>query len=209
MKQKIIPIDPLNPDPLLISKAAKIIKNGGVVAFPTDTCYGLAVNPFDPQALDRLFEIKGRKSGKAIILLVSDMDMLGNLIIRVSPLQKSFMEAFWPGPLTLILNKKPRVPEQLGGKQQTIGIRYPKAEIPLRLIEKVGLPITATSANQSGKPTAQSAQEIEENIGANIELILDAGHCGQTASTILDLTVTPPKILRKGQIPEYLIDRLV
>lgn len=209
MKKKIIPINPLDPDPLLISKAAKVIKNGGIVAFPTDTCYGLAVNPFDPQAVNRLFEIKGRKTCKPIILLVSGIHMLEDLIIRVSPLQKSFMEEFWPGPLTLILNKNDRIPDRLGGKCQTIGIRYPNAEIPLRLIEKVGLPITATSANLSGEPTARSAKEIQESLGENIELILDAGHHGQAASTILDLTVTPPKILRKGQISENLIDRLV
>ncbi len=208
MTKKIISINPITPDPSLISKAAKIIRNGGIVAFPSDTCYGLAVNPFDAKAVDRLFAVKGRSVSKAIILLISDIKMLENLISTLSPLSKSIMAEFWPGPLTLILNKNRRVPNELSGKNKTIGIRYPKAEIPIQLIKNLEFPLTATSANQSGKPTAESAEEIKESIGKNIELILDAGHCGQAPSTILDMTVMPPKMLRTGELSRKLIKKL-
>jgi len=208
MKNKIIPIDPDHPDPALILKAANIIKNGGIIAFPSDTCYGLATNPFDAQAVDRLFKIKGRDACKGIILLVSSMEMLEALTKNLSPLSKSMMKAFWPGPLTLILEKKPHLSDRLSGTHQTIGIRYPKAQIPIQLIKKTGFPISATSANKSGETSAQSAEEIKESLGENLDLILDAGHCKGLPSTIIDTTVIPPKLLRKGALSEKRMGKL-
>lgn len=208
MKNKIIETDTANPDPNTISIAAQVIKKGGIVAFPTDTCYGLAVNPFDANAVDRLFEIKGRNPEKAFILLVSSIEMLQKVITQISPLQKSLIKEFWPGPLTLILKKNHCVPNQVGGKNQTIGVRYPKAELSIRLIEKVGFPLTATSANRSGERPSETAKEIKESIGEKLDLILDAGRCGKPPSTILDLTVTPPKLLRKGGLSKKQLERL-
>ncbi len=209
MKKKIRTIDPNKPDPDLILETAKIIKKGGVVAFPSDTCYGLAVNPFDTQAIARLFEIKGRNTDKGIILLVSSIAMLESLTEDLSPFSKSMMKAFWPGPLTLIFKKKQHLPDQLSGTHQNIGIRYPKAQVPIRLIEKVGFPITATSANQSGSATAQTAAEIAESIGDSLDLILDAGHCNRLPSTLLDTTLMPPEILRKGIISQKQIKKFL
>lgn len=209
MKKKIIAIDPKNPDPALILKTAKIIKDGGIIAFPSDTCYGLAANPFDPEAVDRLFKIKGRNPNKGIILLIASIDMLERLTKNLSPLSESIMQEFWPGPLTLIFERKDHLLDRLAGTQQGIGIRYAKAKIPIQLVKKVGLPITATSANKSGERTAQSAEEINESIGKNLDLILDAGHCNGRPSTILDTTVIPPKMLREGILSKKLMEKLL
>lgn len=204
--KKIIQIDSTAPEPSLLLHTANILQNGGVVAFPTDTCYGLAVNPFDPSAVTRLFKIKGREATKPIILLIAQLSMLDTLVKTPSPLAKAVIQEFWPGPLTLIFQKKAVLPDLLTAGQPTIGIRLPKAIIPLKLILEAGFPLTATSANRSGQPPAVSALEIEDTLGNDLDLILDSGTCDSTPSTVLDLTGPDPNILRKGKIPSDLLE---
>lgn len=199
--KKIVSISAISPDPSLISKTAEILQNGGLVAFPTDTHYGLAVNPFNARAVERLFKIKGRPADNPIILLISGRDMLDGLITETSAIAKTIMDKFWPGPLTLIFNKTRHVPDRLSAGKQTIGIRYPKADISIHLIRASGFPLTATSANRSGQATGTTAKEIEKNLGRHLDLILDAGCCEGLPSTIVDLAGHLPKILREGRLP--------
>lgn len=207
--KKVIPIDPISPDPSLLLRAANILQQGGVVAFPTDTCYGLAVNPFDPIAVTHLFKIKGREATKPIILLIAQLSMLETLVKNPSPLAKAVIQEFWPGPLTLIFLKKPVLPDLLTAGNETVGIRLPTAVIPIRLILETGFPLTATSANRSGQTPAASAAEIEETFGNDLDLILDSGTCDATPSTVLDLTGPHPKILREGKTPVNSLEKFL
>jgi len=196
---------PGNPAQSLLSEAATIIRQGGVVAFPTDTFYGLAVNPFDPAAVARLFKIKNRSPLKPILLLISGMDMLGMLVEPPDSLARELMQEFWPGPLTLILKAQKHLPEALTGGSGKIGIRLPDAALPIRLMAEARLPLTATSANLSGEPSPATAQEVLSRLGGEIDLTLDGGPCNTVPSSLLDMTVSPLLLLRKGRIPSTLL----
>ena len=198
--KKVIPIDPDDPDPSVLLDVAALIRKGGVVGIPTDTFYGLAANPFDSKAVSRLFEIKGRESSKPILLLISGLHMLPSLVEEVSPLAEKVIGCFWPGPLTLIFKASKRLSGLLTGGTGTIGIRFPDAILPVRLIDQVGFPITATSANRSGEPSAASAQEVERALGTSIDCILDGGPCSTLPSTVLDVTASEPNLLREGRV---------
>ncbi len=203
--KKVIPIDPDDPDSSLLSDAAALIRKGGVVAIPTDTFYGLAADPFDPKVISRLFEIKGRDASKPILLLISRLEMLPSLVEGLSPLAEKIIGRFWPGPLTLIFKASKRLPGLLTGGRGTIGIRFPNATLPVRLIDQVGFPITATSANRSGAPSPASAQMVEQAFGASIDSILDGGPCSTIPSTVLDLTTPEPNLLREGRVSAELL----
>lgn len=198
--KKVIPIDPDDPNPSVLSDAATLIRKGGVVAIPTDTFYGLAADPFDPKVVSRLFEIKGRESSKPILLLISRPQMLPSLVEGISPLAEKVMARFWPGPLTLVFKAAKHLPDLLTAGTGTIGIRFPSAVLPIRLIDQVGFPITATSANRSGEPSPASAQEVARALGHSIECILDGGACSTLPSTVLDLTTSKPNLLREGRV---------
>lgn len=198
--KKVIPIDPDDPDPSVLFDAAALIRKGGVVAIPTDTFYGLAADPFDPKAVFRLFEIKGRESSKPILLLISGLKMLPSLVEEVSPLAEKVIGRFWPGPLTLIFKASKRLPDRLTGGTGTVGVRFPNAALPIRLIDQVGFPITATSANRSGAPSPASAQEVERALGDFLDCILDGGRCSTLPSTVLDVTTSKPNLLREGRV---------
>jgi L-threonylcarbamoyladenylate synthase len=198
--RKVIPINPDDPDPAILSEVAALIRKGGVVAIPTDTFYGLAADPFDPKVVSRLFEIKGREPSKPILLLVSGLQMLPGLVEEISPLAQKIISRFWPGPLTLIFKASKRLPDLLTGGTGTIGIRFPNAVLPIRLIDQVGFPMTATSANRSGEPSPSSAQEVERSLGAAIDAILDGGPCSTQPSTVLDMTASEPNLLREGRV---------
>lgn len=198
--KKVISIDPDEPDSSVLSDVAALIRRNGVVAIPTDTFYGLAANPFDIKTVSRIFEIKGRDASKPILLLISGLQMLPSLVEEISPLAEKIMGRFWPGPLTLIFKASKRLPDLLTAGTGTIGIRFPDAALPTSLIDRVGFPITATSANRSGEPSPSSAQEVERTLGPSLDCILDGGGCSTLPSTVLDLTTSEPKLLREGRI---------
>ncbi|HIE65440.1 MAG: L-threonylcarbamoyladenylate synthase [Nitrospira sp.] len=205
--KKRIPIDPGSPDPKILATLGRVIRKGGVVAFPTDTYYGLAVNPFDTDALVRLFEMKGRDRSNPILLLVSSVEMLQPLVAEILPLAKKAMARFWPGPLTLVFKGARELPDLLMGGTGKIGIRIPDARLAILLIEAVGLPITATSANLSGRNNPGSAADVEAMLSPDIRKIknvlhiLDGGLCGLTLpSTVLDVSESDPRVLREGAI---------
>lgn len=209
--KNIIAVDPQNPDPSILTKAASIIQNGGIVALPTDTFYGLAVNPYNPTAVERLFQIKGRHPSKPVILLIDHVSKLEQLIEKesCSPLAEAIMERFWPGPLTLVLKKNAFLNKRITGGTQGIGIRLPDAAIPIGVIGRTGLPVTATSANRSGEKPATTAGKIKQTFGTALDLILDGGACEDIPSTLLDLTGLRPTILRKGKITSSILEAFI
>ena len=183
-----------------IRKAAKILREGGLVVYPTETVYGLACDPFNEAAVERLLKAKGRE-GKPLPVAASSIQKARDIAIFTKKAEK-LASRFWPGPLTIVLKHKKPLPQGVTLGTGTIGIRVPDQNVAVRLAELTGGYIVTTSANKSGVPSARTAEEAEAQIGSEVDLILDAGvtPLGQS-STIVDLTQDPPKILREGPIP--------
>lgn len=193
-------VTPSNQEETL-SRAAEVLRRGGLVAFPTDTVYGIGTLAFLEGAVERLFEAKIRDRGKAIPLLLSRMEELHRVVQTVPPSAWRLAAAHWPGGLTLVLEKSPLVPDAVTAGAPTVAVRVPDHPLALRLIELAGAPLAATSANLSGQRSATTADEVQQSLGDAVDLLLDGGPCpGGVASTVVDLTVHPPKILRPGPI---------
>ncbi len=186
-------------DPESISCVQDAIRRGGIVAFPTDTVYGIGVSAFDNQAIEKLYEVKMRSEHKAIPVLIADTSDLEELISDLPPQAELLMDQFWPGPLTLILPSKTTLPPALS-PEPTVGIRIPGSTFTRELLRETG-PLAATSANLSGKSSAQTAEEVIEQFANQIELIIDGGETpGERASTVVDCTKDTLRILRPGPI---------
>ncbi len=198
MKTRIVSIDAAGK---ILSEAGALIRGGQVVAFPTETVYGLGANALDGQAVEEIYRAKGRPSDNPLIVHIADLAMLPTLAREVPPLATALAEAFWPGPLTLILPKQPEVPPETTGGLDTVAIRMPDHEIALALIRAAGVPIAAPSSNLSGKPSPTNAQHVYDDLQGRIPLILDGGAVEiGLESTVLDLTRPLPQILRPGKI---------
>jgi L-threonylcarbamoyladenylate synthase len=183
-------------------KILSFLRSGGVIAFPTDTAYGLGADPFNDHAVRRIFELKGRPETKPILLLVNSIAMARSIAI-LSKRALALAKRFWPGPLTMILPAREAVPELVTAGTGTIGIRWPNAAFALRLLDALNHPITATSANRSGTPASVTAAEVCAQFGDTIDVVVDGGVLpARGGSTLLDLTVTPARILREGPIAE-------
>ena len=184
-----------------IKKAAEIILQGGVVAFPTETFYGLAGEAGNEAALKKIFQAKGREEGKPLLLLVADKSWLPGLVQGSPPLAERLMNQFWPGPLTLVFKASPPLSLLLTASTGKIGIRVSSHPVAQALVQAVGRPITGTSANLSGQPSASSAREVFQSLGGNLEAILDGGRtAGGPGSTVLDISGPSPRIIREGAI---------
>jgi len=184
-----------------IDVAARILAEGGLVAFPTDTVYGVGAHAFQPDAVERIYVAKIRPRDKAIPILLARADDLVLVAERVTETAWLLAERFWPGGLTLVLPKRANVPDVVSASGSTVAVRVPNHPVPLVLIAALGAPLAATSANLSGRPSPVTAQEVEAELGGRIELVLDGGQCpGGVPSTVLDLTADPPAILRAGAI---------
>ncbi len=197
---EIMQIDPAQPSPLLVDKAAEVIKGGGVIIYPTETLYGLGANPLDPEAMKRLYEIKGREGSKPIPFLIKDLQMLATLVEAIPPIGKQLMEHYWPGALTLIFRAKQGLPSPLRGKNRTIGLRISSHPVARGIVEAVAAPLTSTSANPAGEGNLIDCQSIAEALGDQVDLIIDGGTVPGVGSTVVDLTVIPPKVVREGMI---------
>lgn len=197
----IISIDPHNIAPSSIEKAITILEAGGVVAFPTETFYGLAADATNEKAVDRIFEIKGRSFNNPIALIISKENDLDLLTDNIPEEAKKLMAAFWPGPLTLVFKASPSVSPRLTAGTGKIGIRISSHPIAHALAAGLGRPITATSANLSGGRECTTAEEVRGQM-ANAQLtVIDGGPTlGGRGSTFLDVTVDPPVLLREGAI---------
>lgn len=201
---KVYPVDL----PSALPEAIKLLKSGSLVAFPTDTVYGVAAHAFLPQAVARLYVAKERPRERAIPLLLAKSGDLPLVARDIPEIAWLLIERFWPGGLTLVLFRKTIVPEIVCAGGETVAVRVPDHRLALALIEGTGAPLATTSANLSGRPEPVTAREVCQQLGARIDLILDGGPSpGGIPSTVVDLSVSPPAVLRKGAIaPERLAE---
>ena len=184
-----------------LRQAAEFIKRGEIVAFPTETVYGLGADGLNVAACQKIFAAKGRPSDKPLSLHVASLEMVER-VAKISARAEKLFKAFCPGALTIILPKTKIVPDFVTGGRQSVGIRFPANDTALALIKLSGCPIAAPSANISGSPPPKTAQEVFDNLRGRVEVILDGGQCQfGVSSTIIDLTTAEPKILRNGAIP--------
>lgn len=185
-----------------INEAAAIIRTGGLLAIPTETVYGLGADALNPMAVENIYKAKGRPSDNPLIIHVPDESWLEEYCENVPPLAYKLAEAFWPGPLTMILPRKDIVPDRTTGGLKTVGVRCPDHPVTLAIIQSAGVPIAAPSANTSGRPSCTCCADVMEDMNGRIEGIVDGGPSSVgVESTILDLTVTPPQLLRPGGLP--------
>ncbi len=187
-------------------KAAEVIQRGGLVAFPTETVYGLGANGLDEKAVPRIYEAKGRPSDNPLILHIDDMDMLKKLVKNIPENARLLAEEFWPGPLTMVFEKSEIVPYRTTGGLETVAVRMPSNKTARELIRLSGLPIAAPSANSSGKPSPTKAGHVMEDLSGKIDLVIDGGEVELgLESTIVDVTGEVAVILRPGFITEEMI----
>lgn len=200
METKVAIIRDIENDIEYIKEAGEIIEQGGIVAFPTETVYGLGADALNPEAVKKIFVAKGRPQDNPLIVHVNSKD-LTHLVKDVPEVAQKLMDKFWPGPLTIILDKKEIIPDETSAGLSTIGIRMPNAEIALKLIELAGKPIAAPSANISGRPSPTEVQRCIEDLNGKVDYILggDRSDIG-VESTIVDCTVEPPLVLRPGGV---------
>lgn len=198
-----------NQDEPAIKEAAQIIKNGGIVVFPTETVYGIGANALDETAIEKLYEVKDRPLNKPISLLVNSMEMVEKIAKEISEVEYNIMKAFFPGPLTIILKKKDIVPNIVTANCETVGVRMPANEIALKLIEYAGTPIATPSANISGKPSGIDIKQIKEQFGEKVDYYIDGGTSQiGLASTIVQIIDEVPFILREGLITKEQIEKV-
>ncbi len=201
IETRYFPIDPLAPDPGAIEECGRIIREGGLVAFPTETVYGLGANALEEGACRRIFQAKGRPQDNPLIIHVASPDDLEVLTTDLPPQAAKCIQAFWPGPLTLVLPKAPRVPAVVSAGLNTVALRMPDHPAALALIRAAGVPVAAPSANLSGRPSPTLGSHVMEDLAGRVEAVLDAGPCRVgVESTVLDLTEALPVILRPGGI---------
>lgn len=191
----------------VIFRAAGILKNGGLCAFPTDTVYGLGAVYTNDEAVKKIFAAKGRDEKKPLSILIADPDQAGLLCDHITDEAYKLMRAFWPGALTVIVKKNASVSELVSAGKDTVGIRMPACKETLDLIRLAGAPLAAPSANISGKRSSVSFEEVYEDLNGRIDMILDGGICkGGISSTVVDISDGEIKILREGMISRGMID---
>ncbi len=213
MRPEIVKINSQQPEASLVTYAAEKIRAGAVLGMPTDTFYGLAVDPFNLHAVDRVYEIKSRSRHKPLSLLIESVDQAADL---AWPLPENFYllaRRFWPGPLTVIVKADPKLPLKVTANTGNVALRVPAAEVPLAIIRSAGLPITATSANLHGEAECVSAIQVRDQLGDCLSVIVDGGQCpGVLPSTIVDLTGEGGsgwRLLRHGAVSEEQIAELL
>jgi tRNA threonylcarbamoyl adenosine modification protein (Sua5/YciO/YrdC/YwlC family) len=179
--------------------AVKVLQKGGLVAVPTETVYGLSANGLDSKAVAKIYEVKGRPETKPINLLVYDMKNVEKFCVNIPEDAYKLAELFWPGPLTMILQRNHLVPDIVTAGGETVGVRCPDHDITREIIQKAGIPLATPSANLSGQPSPKNAQQVIEYFDGKIECIVDGGQCSVgVESTIVDMTKKPYRVLRIG-----------
>lgn len=194
----------------LLREAGEILQRGGLVAFPTETVYGLGGDALNPESSRKIYEAKGRPSDNPLIVHINKWEDIYSIVARVPEEAEKIARAFWPGPLTMILEKSARVPYETTGGLDTVAVRMPSHPVAGRLIEYGGGFIAAPSANSSGKPSPTLARYVAEDMDGRIDMILDGGEVGiGLESTIIDLTVSPPQILRPGFVTQEMLEAVL
>lgn len=182
-------------------RCREVIRTGGIIAYPTDTFYGLGADPHNADAVRRLFRIKGRASERPILLLIPDRAMVGEWAASVGPAAQNLVERYWPGPLTIVFPARQEVLPELTAGTGKIGLRVPANETTLALLRMVGTAVTGTSANRSGGPDPRTADDVIETLGDEIDLVVDGGPAvGLLPSTVIDASGPEPVVLRDGAI---------
>lgn len=210
MNTKILTVNEYDPEPEVIREAAQVLKDGGLVAFPTETVYGLGGDGLNPEASGKIYAAKGRPSDNPLILHIAEREELIPLTAEIPQMAERLMDTFWPGPMTLIFRKSEQVPYETTGGLDTVAVRMPSHPVARRLIQEAGLPIAAPSANLSGRPSPTSASHVEEDLNGRIDMILDGGDVQiGLESTIIDVTGDAPVILRPGFISREDVEALM
>lgn len=192
-----------------IKEAAMSIKEGNIVLFPTETVYGIGANALDEKAVNKIFEAKGRASDNPLIVHICDIDMLKDLVKNIGEVEEKLIKNFWPGPLTIIFNRKECIPSNVTAGLETVGIRYPSNKVAQKLIELSGLPIAAPSANISGKPSGTKIEDIIDELDGKVDYILDSGMVDiGVESTVVRVIDNKAHILRPGKITVEDIEKL-
>jgi len=193
----------LKADAQGIKQASQLILQGGVVAFPTETFYGLGADAGDVVALQKLFQIKGREENKPLLLLVADRAWVQDLVKKISPAAEALIERFWPGPLTLVFEASAHLPPILTANTGKVGLRVSSHPVAQALVQAVGRAVTGTSANLSGQASLSLAAQVSQALGRKVDAILDGGKtAGGLGSTVLDVSAVLPKIIRQGAISQ-------
>lgn len=192
-----------------ITAAVAVLKNGGLVAFPTDTVFGLGALADNVEAIKRIYEVKQRPASQAMPLLLSSLDEVDSVAVEVSETARRLMRRFWPGGLTLVVKKAVWLPDIITAGGSSVAIRVPDHPVPLALIRKVGKPLVGTSANRSGEDSPLTVEEVISQLGGKIDMIInDSTPMLPGESTILDVTVDPPRIVRQGVVPRSEIEKI-
>jgi len=210
MTAHLLQVDPFNPEPEKITLAAAKIRDGGLVAFPTETVYGLGANALDEKAVSGIFTAKARPSDDPLIVHICKLEDLEMVTGSIPALVSILAEAFWPGPLTMVLPKSRLIPDNVSAGKNNVAVRMPAHPVALALLACAGVPIAAPSANRFGHTSPTSATHVFQDLGEYIDMILDGGETSVgVESTVLDLTHTPPVILRPGGLPREELERVI
>ena len=194
-------VDPRRPDPTVLARAAEALRGGALVAFPTETFYGLGAAALDAAAVRRVFEVKGRPESRPLLVLVDSEAMVETVAAEIPARARALMARHWPGPLTLVLRARPTVPAEVHARTGTIGVRLSPHPVAAGLVRALGAPVTAPSANITGQPPPTDAGAVVRDFDGKIALVLDAGPTpGGPPSTVLDVTVDPPRLIRAGAV---------
>jgi L-threonylcarbamoyladenylate synthase len=210
MKTLVLPINPEAPEADVLARAAAVLRDGGLVAFPTETVYGLGANALDPDAVGRIFAAKGRPAGNPLIVhLAATADV--PVVASSCPVNAARLaERFWPGPLTLVLPRRAEVPDVVTAGGPTVAVRVPAHPVARSLIEMAGVPVAAPSANRSTQVSPTRAEHVLAGLDGRIDLLLDGGPTpGGLESTVLDVTTSPPRLLRPGLISPSEIEEVI
>ena len=203
-------INSQKPEPEIIAEAAAIIKQGGVVVFPTRCLYGLGADALDPHAVEKIIKIKQRPADNPILVLIDCRRQLDSLVVNISPVAMAIMDTFWPGRVTLVFEAGDTLSNRLTAHTGKIGVRLAGHPVASALIKQVGSPVTGTSANLSGKPGCHQIEYLDPPIAKRVDLVLDAGMLeGGVGSTVVDVTEDRPQILREGQVTAEQILRIL
>jgi tRNA threonylcarbamoyl adenosine modification protein (Sua5/YciO/YrdC/YwlC family) len=201
MLTRILSVSPDDPREDRLEAGARVLRDGGVVAVPTETFYGLAVDPFEPQAVRRLLALKGKPERSPILLLLAGAWQVEDVVAGLPEAFVPLAERFWPGPLTIVVRAAAGLPDEVTGGTGTVGIRVPGLALPRELARALARPVTGTSANAHGAPACRTAADVLRGLPAGIDLVLDGGTtAGAAPSTVLDLSGEAPRIVRHGAV---------
>jgi L-threonylcarbamoyladenylate synthase len=207
---EVYKVTSLQLDSSTIGRAAEVLRRGGLVAFPTETVYGLGANALDPRAVGRIFAAKGRPTNNPLIVHVASIEQARDLAAEWPETAERLASRFWPGPLTLVLAKRPIVPDIVTAGAATVGLRIPAHPVARDLIEAAKVPIAAPSANRSNEISPTTVDHVLKGLGGQVEIVLDGGRTsGGLESTVLDLTSDPPRLLRPGLVTPAEIERVI